>query len=607
MRNPLARIFSLDTRTLALYRVTLALLVLTDLAMRARDLTAHYTDAGILTRAFALAHHDIPTYFRLYYVSGDAWWTILLFALTALAALMLLLGHRTRVASILLWFLITSLHLRNPGLLNAGDGVLRAFLLWSAFLPLARHYSLDRARASDRGELPNSVLSFGTAAALLQVIVLYLFAWALKDGLSWHDGTAIWRALSDERFATPIGEALLRYDALLPPLTHAAIWIELIAPLLLLIPYRNHLMRVLAYLALTGLHVGIALTMEIGIFPFICLQTLLLLLPAPLWDRLERHLAARNRGLTIYYDGGCGFCSRMVATLRTFLILPGATVRPAFENERAEALMHEHHSWVVTTPDGAAHLRSDALRTLLRASPVLWPLALAWRLPLFERLANRVYRWISHHRPSARRLHKWSPSITLAPKRSERGFDWIAGALIAYLALWNVADHQGWPAPAEPFAKALQIQQNWRMFAPEPGNTTGAFMFPTTFADGLERDALWILTRGTQEDPRAWPTIHRGYYRDTYPTSRWNKYLSRSLREDSAYRPHLIALLEHLCRTWNASNTPGQWIERIEAHYEQESLTVRQYRRDPQTFTLASVRGDTCRSVDSPVAAATQP
>ena len=43
--------FGLDLRSLALFRVSLALCTIGDLMERASDLTAHYTDQGIITRS----------------------------------------------------------------------------------------------------------------------------------------------------------------------------------------------------------------------------------------------------------------------------------------------------------------------------------------------------------------------------------------------------------------------------------------------------------------------------------------------------------------------------------------------------------------------------
>ena len=43
--------FGMDLRTLALFRVLLAGFLILDLCLRGRDLTAHYTDFGIMPRS----------------------------------------------------------------------------------------------------------------------------------------------------------------------------------------------------------------------------------------------------------------------------------------------------------------------------------------------------------------------------------------------------------------------------------------------------------------------------------------------------------------------------------------------------------------------------
>ena len=49
-RAKVGELFGADLRSLAVFRVVLAALVLTDLASRATDLYAHYTDRGVLPR-----------------------------------------------------------------------------------------------------------------------------------------------------------------------------------------------------------------------------------------------------------------------------------------------------------------------------------------------------------------------------------------------------------------------------------------------------------------------------------------------------------------------------------------------------------------------------
>ena len=50
-----ASVFRLDVRSLAVFRIGLALTILLDLAIRAQDLGAHYTDAGVVPRALLAA------------------------------------------------------------------------------------------------------------------------------------------------------------------------------------------------------------------------------------------------------------------------------------------------------------------------------------------------------------------------------------------------------------------------------------------------------------------------------------------------------------------------------------------------------------------------
>ncbi len=49
-RAKVTEVFGADLRSLAAFRIVLAVLVLADLANRATDLSAHYADKGVLPR-----------------------------------------------------------------------------------------------------------------------------------------------------------------------------------------------------------------------------------------------------------------------------------------------------------------------------------------------------------------------------------------------------------------------------------------------------------------------------------------------------------------------------------------------------------------------------
>ena len=160
LRARLLALFTIDTRSLAVFRIALALTILVDLALRARDLGAFYTDDGVLPRALladdigsrtpwlTLGFGVVP-HFWFGGGAGQASW----FVVAGLTAGLLLVGWQTRWVTVASWVLLTSLQSRNPIALNGGDAILRLLLFWSMLLPLGARWSLDAARA---GGLPTS-------------------------------------------------------------------------------------------------------------------------------------------------------------------------------------------------------------------------------------------------------------------------------------------------------------------------------------------------------------------------------------------------------------------------------------------------------------------
>lgn len=63
-------IFGFDFRSLAAFRIGLAILFLTDLAIRATDLTAFYTDLGVLPRSVVIERFSLPWNWSLHLISG---------------------------------------------------------------------------------------------------------------------------------------------------------------------------------------------------------------------------------------------------------------------------------------------------------------------------------------------------------------------------------------------------------------------------------------------------------------------------------------------------------------------------------------------------------
>ncbi|RDI73004.1 HTTM domain-containing protein [Halopelagius longus] len=290
---------------MAAFRVSLGLLLVVDLLLRSRNLAAFYTDAGVLPRAALSEQYPTLSRFSIHALSGDAWFQALLFVLAGACALSLLVGYRTRIATLSSFVLLTSLYARNPGVLNGGDSLLWRLLLWSLFLPLEERWSLDALRRD--GAPRRRVASLASAALLLQVVVMYTVnaAFKLRSDL-WVGGDAVRYVLSLQQFTVLIGDSLAEFPTLLHAVDTA--WMGMVLSSVFLILLRDRLRT--AFVSLfVGMHLGMLLTLRLGLFPLVTLTALLVFLPASAWDRLVARLSnpversARRVGIDAALDG----------------------------------------------------------------------------------------------------------------------------------------------------------------------------------------------------------------------------------------------------------------------------------------------------------------
>ncbi len=282
----LREIFGIDLRTLALFRVGLGTLLLVDLALRARDLTAHYTDAGILPRA-ALVDTQLVGSFSLHLLNGTVAFQAMLFIIAAVFAIMLILGSRTRLAAIVSWVLLLSLQNRNPQILSAGDSLLLLLSFWSMFLPLGARYSVDAALDRVPGLVRNSYFTVATLALLVQGASMYLFGALLKSDAQWiPDGTALYYTLQLDYMVTPFGLWLSEFPDFLQGLTFSVWWLEFVGPILIFSPIFHRTLRTLCLAAFITLNLGLFLCLELGLFPLVALVMNLAFVPGWMWDRM---------------------------------------------------------------------------------------------------------------------------------------------------------------------------------------------------------------------------------------------------------------------------------------------------------------------------------
>lgn len=286
-KNILRTLFSIDRRSLALFRIVMGLLLLADLAIRATDLRAMYTDEGMFPRGEISYRVTTIWNWSLHFGSGTSAGQAVLFGIGALFGVALLAGFETRLVTVGSWLLLVSLHHRVPPILSGADILLRMLLFWGMFLPLGKAWSIDRFRerraSPQRGE-PTPVLSIATAAILLQMAIMYLSSAIFKSNTEWFQGDVIKRSLEHDFYAKPLAAYLLQFPTLLTGMTWATFVLEWIGPLLLFIPRRTAAFRLAAVAALAAMHTGIALFLDVDLFSPVAMAGLTLFLPTEFWE-----------------------------------------------------------------------------------------------------------------------------------------------------------------------------------------------------------------------------------------------------------------------------------------------------------------------------------
>jgi hypothetical protein len=265
-------------------RIVVGIVLVVDLFIRSLSISAFFTDEGVLPIDVLKQYNWSPVYFSFHTLSGDLWWQIVLFLLNALCIVLLIVGYRARLMTFVCWVLLTSLQNRNPFILQGGDDLLRILLLWGIFLPWGERYSLQKT-----SNYTDHYFGWANIGYILLPCSVFFFSAMLKTSPEWHsEGTALYYALSLDQIRMPFGTFIYQFPGLLAVLTHVVYYTELIAPLLIIIPFVSSKVRVIGLLAAVALFIGIASTLYIGLFYIIGIASLIGLMPSSIMNRIEK-------------------------------------------------------------------------------------------------------------------------------------------------------------------------------------------------------------------------------------------------------------------------------------------------------------------------------
>jgi hypothetical protein len=456
----LVEVFSLDHRALALFRIAMGVSSFYDVWSRATDgLYAHYTDAGVFPRSVGLENYQNPSWINVYGLAGTETGVFFLFVLQSIAALCVVVGYRTRLSTFLLWIMVASIQNRNTFVSHSGDELQRVALFFSIFLPLGECFSVDIVLDSmGKGRGPKSfgrglplpdvtpgdtfqdfsgatrllsrkwvmqqtvagagssryaATSGAVVAAIGQIMLMWFSAHYHKTGLEWHtDYTATALAMQQDFLRRGWADFLMDWHMTLKFLTWAVYEWQFWGVLIWFSPFFTQPLKALTAAGFIVKHTSFAFFFRLGLFNFMTVATVMILMPPMLWDllvlffvpnRVKQDASMTRVVVPSYKLTGCWSCDFVSRLVSLFAMLPGSpepvisamsakvpgvTGDRLAPNHRVDAsctcgdgcgawsLVHDGTYWLtveVGRGDIVQRLVNwDALAAVCAASPVFW-------------------------------------------------------------------------------------------------------------------------------------------------------------------------------------------------------------------------------------------
>ncbi|MDI1443196.1 DCC1-like thiol-disulfide oxidoreductase family protein [Polyangium sp. 6x1] len=429
----LSSFLTIDARSLGLFRITMALVLLGDLFRRWPWVRAFYSNEGVLpnhNHIFNLRDKgQVWSFLHAFSSPGE---NHVAFVLILLVYLGFLLGWKTRVFHALSLVCLVSLGSRNILLENQGNYAAVAFLFFTLFLPLGSRFSIDALARSyaDRDEKTDadlndrrrpteaelrasrgpgwSPLSFAALAVTLQIVIILIASAAWHFAGPWRDGSGLHQALHVERWVSDLGARFQHAPAgLLKGLSYLLLATECAVPLLVLVPVARRPLRGVAVALLVVYSLLLGVLFSLGLYAWTLLAAAALLVPAESWDAFERRFSP-ERARSVVYDEDCGVClwlARLAKRLdaHQHLVFQGNGDLEGLRRGKADGTIETvelpaditaelvQNTIVVVDPKGTVVTRCRGIAEIVRALPFGAPLAFVMRLPGISNLLDLFY------------------------------------------------------------------------------------------------------------------------------------------------------------------------------------------------------------------------
>jgi len=310
--------FEVDSRALGIHRILLGWLCFWDISRRWNYIDVFYSDLGIQTQFIQSSSFSI-----FHYIGNSSFIVHLVFLIGILFSILLMLGYKTKLSHFITGAIVISIHVLVTKVGNSGDIFLNCMLVWTFFLPLGKSLSIDSLFKSlsifkensiedlnDRTKgniLPKKIYSLAFFAMLFQISTIYFFV-ALNryQAYDWVHGRAFYKMHQLDNFLTIIGYNIREYITypMSKFFTLAALDLEYLVPLLLFIPFYNHVLRLIAVVPLTIFHIMVRTSARIGLFSQVMITSFPLLIDQKVLDWIKFKILTRyaHKTFILFYN-----------------------------------------------------------------------------------------------------------------------------------------------------------------------------------------------------------------------------------------------------------------------------------------------------------------
>jgi len=279
---------------MSVYRILYGLLATFNLILLYPNLSTYFGPNAIVSWETASQYMDPAAFCLLSYMPSSGQCLTAFFVVAFIAAISLAFGLFTRLSAFVLLVCLISFDNRCPVIMNSGDNLLRLGAYFLMLSNAGKALSLDCLLKRRPGSTLLGQPASPWAQRLLQfqVVLVYFFAfWSKAIGELWVNGMAVYYVLHLNEFMRlsvgPIFENLW--------LCRILTWYALMAEfsMFTLIWFRKLRYAVLASVAI--MHIGIELTMNIPIFEWLMISSLVVFIDPEDINKVLRIFAKRLR------------------------------------------------------------------------------------------------------------------------------------------------------------------------------------------------------------------------------------------------------------------------------------------------------------------------